>query len=679
MHQTSRVLRRLAPRIRPGFVLTLACLGTPAVLSSLCLTSPVIGQDDLFGDPDGAGDLFGDPLDFDDPGGLPVADVGNNADDEAKELSPLVQQLIERRASGPVEQATAIRDLARISRWTEVDQALRQLDLTKLSATAQAAMASAIGPSQYIRIGQQAKVSDEAKRTLETLSKASLAYATSDKRIGAAIANLDSESEDARLAAARTLFEGGEASIEGITKAIVALDPVEKDASDRRDSLLRVLRRFEGRAFEPLQRLALYGTLETRGRAAAALARVGDRRFTAGYVTAAFAPDSQDFARQAGARAINRIYGRVISPNAAVQFLANDLDQKRQAAQLLPRGQAVQSRWACDQPGCQDLQVIETTSFLSAYRDAVDAAARLTRVANLTPDLATGVLAAQLEYRLAVNSDWGLAEEVEQLTESLLFSVDTDLIERTLREASDSDNELLSLGMLRLIVAIRTGEVRTSEANLGYADPLLLNGVSSPSSLVRLASSAETRVRYEAAILASKLSGGAAYPGSSQVRRTLSEMLTLGDRPQAILVETRQDVALRMEQIVNALGYDVTIVPDVGRLQRAILRGGDLRLILSKMQLSDLPPVELIDMVRRTPRARAVPIVFFGEPNFSLETSIRENRWKATTMQIENPRSVAAFAPLIDAVGRISRFDPLTSLDRRALRQLAIEQLDLEN
>ncbi|TWT54104.1 hypothetical protein Pla22_17390 [Rubripirellula amarantea] len=655
-------------------LLTLVTLATACGGFSIFVPATLVAQDDPFAEAGGAGDIFGGgDLDFGAPtGGADTTDAISDLTTEA-ELSPLVAQLIQLATKGPIDRAKAINSLAKIGRWNEVNQALNQLDLAKTPASAQAEMGRLIGPSQYIRINQEASVSDEAKAKLQALAKAANEYTTSDKRLDAAILDLSSTSETKRLAAARTLFEGGNAAIRQITNRIISLDP-NQDTSETRNKLLRVLRRFDGQAMAPLQRHALYGERQQRARAAAALASIGDRNFIADYVAAAFAADSLDFERQAGMRAITRLHGKSISNGAAIRFLIDDLAGKRQMAQSVPRGQAIETCWSCSSVGCEDLQIIETTSFLSAYRDAVDAAARLKRVANLTPELASLVLATEVEYRIAVDSDWGMASEVDQLAQSLPFEFDDSLLDQTLSSAVQNQNEILSLGMVRLIAEIRA----TSPSVTGYADPLLLTGMSSPSSLVQLATSAHPRVRYEAAILVSKLAGSEAYPGSSEVRRTLSEMVGLQDRPAAILVETRPDVILQMEQILTDLGYDVTVVPDVNRLQRAIRKGGDLRLILSKMQLSDLPPVELLDIVRRSPRARNVPVVFFGDHDLSLQTSIRENRWDATTVQMATPRTVAAFDPLNESVGRLSQFDSLSTLDRRMLRQQAIEQLDLD-
>ena len=89
-------------------------------------------------------------------------------------------------------------------------------------------------------------------------------------------------------------------------------------------------------------------------------------------------------------------------------------------------------------------------------------------------------------------------------------------------------------------------------------------------------------------------------------------MSTLGNLPSAILVETRDDVVIRQESILSSVGYQVDVVGSVAQLQRRVVRGGDIRMILSKTELADASPIEMIDLVRRIPQGRDIPIVFYG-------------------------------------------------------------------
>ena len=191
-----------------------------------------------------------------------------------------------------------------------------------------------------------------------------------------------------------------------------------------------------------------------------------------------------------------------------------------------------------------------------------------------------------------------------------------------------------------------------------------------PAPLVQAASSTEPRVRYEAALAAARLANGSPYPGSSQVMYRLSEMQSLNSRPTAVLVETRPDEILRIERILIDLGYQVAVVTSVGKLQRCVARGGDIRLILSKTQLVDFPPIEMIDLVRRTDLGRELPIVFYGDPP---SPGVVLGRWSAPTEWIDPPASVAALDGIRDEMKRRRRLPPLTEIDRQAYREEAAE------
>jgi predicted aconitase with swiveling domain len=163
------------------------------------------------------------------------------------------------------------------------------------------------------------------------------------------------------------------------------------------------------------------------------------------------------------------------------------------------------------------------------------------------------------------------------------------------------------------------------------------------------------------------MAGQAHYAGSSMVRKTLAEMTSLGDQPTAILVETRPEVVIRVETILSKLGYATCVVQSVRELQRVIDRGGDIRLILSKIELSDLPPVEMVDLVRRTSRGKNLPILFYGPE----DPALMWKRWDAPTVVTKMPSSAAGLYDVLDAVRRNRRLPSLTVIDRQHYRDTA--------
>ncbi len=221
--------------------------------------------------------------------------------------------------------------------------------------------------------------------------------------------------------------------------------------------------------------------------------------------------------------------------------------------------------------------------------------------------------------------------------------------------------------------AAAIGLIRLIDTDASVLDrTLLLQGNGAlPTPLVQAASSPEPRVRYEAALAISRLARGAPFAGSSRVKYCLGEMRSLGDRPTALLVETRADVVLPLEQMLGELGYRVDVVGNVAQLQRRVAQGGDIRMILSKTELSDFPPIEMLDLVRRIDRGRDIPILFYGwEP-----PGIDRGRWTAPTVLIERPASTAAFDGLLDSVARRRRLPELSVIDRQSYRAAAMELL----
>jgi CheY-like chemotaxis protein len=167
------------------------------------------------------------------------------------------------------------------------------------------------------------------------------------------------------------------------------------------------------------------------------------------------------------------------------------------------------------------------------------------------------------------------------------------------------------------------------------------------------------------------LAKGSAFPGSSFVMRTLSEMNSLTNKPTAILVETRADTTMQAESLLSSIGFKVEVVGSVAALQRAIRRGGDLRMVLAKTQLSDLPPIEMVDNVRRLDRGKQVPIVFYGASGPDLSS----RRWRAPTLWINQPNSIAALENLRREVKQSRRIPQMTFLDRQTYKTLAAQAL----
>ena len=304
-----------------------------------------------------------------------------------------------------------------------------------------------------------------------------------------------------------------------------------------------------------------------------------------------------------------------------------------------------------------------TQRILGTYRNVADAAARLRRLGGVTRETASQVLAAEIGYRLMLDPDWGDAGQLASAKKDYPSVTNAQELMQALNHAMQTNDTPAAVGLLRLIDVNDTPEADRQTYLRGA-------GIDR-TSLVRAASSGEPRIRYEAALKVAALAKGMAFPGSSYVLRTLSEMNGLTNKPNAILVETRADTTLQAESLLSSIGYNVEIVRSVSGLQRAIRRGGDLRIVLAKTQLSDLAPIEMVDNVRRMDRGKRVPIVFYGPSSPDLGS----RRWQAPTLWIDQPNSIAELENLRREVKQARRLPQMTFLDRQTYKTLAAQAL----
>jgi CheY-like chemotaxis protein len=429
-----------------------------------------------------------------------------------------------------------------------------------------------------------------------------------------------------------------------------------------RDDILRVMLELGEGGIQALRQLALYGTPPVRLRALQSLSRIDRRANMVELVTALHAADSSE-AEVETARTRLQPMGGIPSRESSLQILTLDLADKQNRATLTDNDDQTVTLWSAGP--ARDRAVYQSTlRILAAYRDVADAGARLRRVGGLSAATQGAVLVADMAYRVMVDPDWGDPEQVEAFRKTYGVSASGPALSAAIARSLEDGDHTATIGLMRLIDPASASVLNRSQ--------LLVGNGASPTPLVRAASSPEPQVRYEAALLVSRLAQEKPFPGSSYVRGCLSEMSALSDRPTAILVETRADVIIPIELILGDLGFDVKVVGNVGQLQRVVARGGDLRLILSKTQLADLSPIEMTDRVRRTHRGRQLPIVFYGPEPPGLVTA----RWQAPTVLIGRPTSPTGLDDLREMVRRRRRLPPLSIIDRQTYRDAATQLLD---
>lgn len=579
-----------------------------------------------------------------------------NAEPAKVDNSPLRRQLLSFSRRGDKELAVAISSMARTRRWADVDtllQAVGERDTDVL-----ASMAREIGPALLLRMKQNDQLGDSALDAIDRLEQATKQYAESGDRLRAAIDALDSPSVDKRLDAARVLLAGGNAAIAELVAAAVSESPTAP-----LDEILRVMLQLGPGGTDALQQLAIYGTPPVRQRSLQALARIDRKTFLTDLLTGMMAGDASQAEVDTATASLQSIGGKLPSLGSTITFFTDEFERAREAARLTDNNGQRATIWNVNEDRT-GVTPQSTTTMIAAYRKAVDAAARLRRVGGLTTETLAAVLAADLAYRVMLDVDWGDQDQLAAISANYGDDLTPSLLSKAIGQSLKSGDHAANIGLIRLVASLEPAD---------SADILLTGNAPSTTPLVDATSSADPRVRYEAGLAVSHLAAGRhQYPGSSRVMHCLSEMSSLSDQPSAILIETRPDVLIRLETLLRDIGFRVHVVGTVSDLQRLVARGGDLRLILSKTELDDLPAIEMIDLVRRLDRGRDVPIVFYGPDPGEI---IRARRWKAPTVLIDRPISVAAFVGLFDAAAERRRLPALSIIDRQRYRDAADEIL----
>ena len=585
--------------------------------------------------------------------------VGNRAasNNPAVEKSPLTDLWMGYSTQGNIELSESIAALSRLEQWPQVNNLLARVAGGGASEEVLSAMAQKIGSRNFLAIKGEPSLTEAGSTGLDMLIKALRATTEAPARLRQAIAELDSKTTDKSLAATRALLSGGEASIIELVAAAI-----KKPTPDNRDQLLRTMLQLGTGGVEGLQQLALYGTDEVRAPALECLARIDRSNYAVDFLTAALAADSTPEERAVGDANLMLLGSEVPSPAAGRELLLRNFRRSEKEAELAKNDDSRVTLWSVDDSR-SGITHQPTQELLAIYRGVADAASRLRRVGGLTRNDASDILAAEIGYRLMLDPDWGDPMQIQKAKEEYPILSDATSVLNALEHAMQTHDLPAAVGLLRVIDTTKATDTDKQ---------VYLRGTGiNRTALVRAASSPEPRIRYEAALKVNDLAKGTAFPGSSFVMRTLSEMNSLTNKPSAILVETRADTTMQAESLLSSIGFKVEVVRSVAGLQRAIRRGGDLRMVLAKTQLSDLPPIEMVDNVRRLDRGKQVPIVFYGPSGPDLSS----RRWQAPTLWIDRPASIAALENLRQEVKQARRIPQMTFLDRQTYKTLAAQAL----
>lgn len=592
------------------------------------------------------------------PANSATASAGKSNDAaEPAEKSPLTDLWMGYSSQGNLELAESIAALSRLKQWPEVNALLTRVAGSGASDAVLTEMAEQIGSRNFIAISAEPSLTDTARSGLDMLTKAARTTTEAPARLQAAIADLEPATTDKSLAATRILLAGGKASIVELVAAAV-----KTPTPSNRDQILRTMLELGAGGEKALQQLALYGTPEVRPAALECLARINRSGYTIDFLTAALAQDSSDRERAVGRQNLVALEGAVPSEAVGRELLLGNFSQQETAAELTKNDDAQVVLWSVNKDR-NGVTHQATQRILGIYRNVADAASRLRRLGGLTLNDASDILAAEIGYRLMLDPDWGDETQIKDAKMQYPILTDASALLHALEHAMNTNDLAAAVGLIRIIDS-------TDATDADRQTYLRGTGINR-TALVRAASSPEPRIRFEAALKIADLAKGSPFPGSSFVLRTLSEMNSLTNKPNAILVETRADTTLQAETLLSSIGFEVEVVRSVGALQHAIRRGGDLRLILAKTQLADLPPIEMVDSVRRLDRGRQVPIVFYGPTGPDLSS----RRWSAPTLWVDQPASVAALENLRRQVKQNRRIPQMTFLDRQTYQTKAAQAL----
>ncbi|MCC9599971.1 hypothetical protein LOC67_05310 [Stieleria sp. JC731] len=573
----------------------------------------------------------------------------------------LVRQLSSHASTGGHEQAVAVGRLIQVGAWNEAVRWLEEIGKSD-ETDALADAARTIGPTMMLRVSLREEMTDAARDALTKMSAALKETNQSAQTLQAAIADLNSDSVDKVVAANRVLLQGGQAAISEMTKAIG-----HGLSQSHFNKVIEVLRTFGQDAVDAVGELALYGTANVRSNALIAFLSLADQeRALLSSLGAQFGTNSTEAERQ-----IARRFTGVSSKTDAIQYMTDRLAILREDAQRCVNNQNPVLIWSIADKATS-VAATRSTELYRCYRQAFDLAQQIRRFDQLPPAIMREALATDLTYRVMADLDWGTPEQLQQVSSSYGEAVSTSSLTTGLRESMSRGDEAAALGFIRLLAV--------------DADPETLNSYGGKrSALVDAAIEGTTpRIRYEAAELIATLiqnEGHAHFSGSSEVNQTFSEMASLNDRSSAVLIETRPNVAVQQEAILGQLGHDVRLVTSAMQAEHEVAKGGDLRMIVSKIQLADAAAVELVDRIRRLPRGRNIPIVFFSDQSVhpdaveSAKLETRSSRWSGdqtpSVYVLPIPGGTAAFSDVLTEVQEKQRLEPLSVSDRARFQKIA--------
>ena len=592
----------------------------------------------------------------------PTVSVGQTTIDRGE----IVRAILSRAQRNEAALGNAIATLTRFGEIQSAVSLVKTIDVAQRPPAELIAIQRAIGGDARLKLLADPAVDDAARAILRRLSDIDTAARTDPAALQSAVQTiLSPQSTAVEIAAAtRRLDDGGTAAVAAIAGGLIKAQPPvsarrEIDARTLRIAL-RIALRIDDRFGDALVPWIIYGSPAASDRATDLLARL--------------ARDDN-----AIALAIGRFRRRGVTDLAAAETLSSAfVDSRRDHLTMVDEGQSDEV-WVFDNES-SSIRSVRTGRVEAVARRDADLAAGIQTVAPPVSSAMDHAIAADISYRVVIDPDWGDDATAKSYLSSHPSLRSAGSLRRVYEAAESLGDDAAVLGCIRLSAAV-LGEDAGGDGDLVRAS-LLTEVLSHP----------VEQIRFDAALGLAKIQTPIA--GQSAMMAVLAESATLPDRGVVILVETRPEIIGAIQSRMAGSPLDVEVVASGRALRQRLAGGGDVRLVLSKKQLPDITPIELVDRVVTMPGRGDVPVVFYreppiddelgiytasGDPVLSPEVLIRRFEDQTPVREIDYPRTTDAIVRLVRQTQRTRRVPPLSDADRRVYRDQAVRAIAQQN
>lgn len=571
----------------------------------------------------------------------------------------ITRSIVGRSGRGDQALGESIAALIRLDQADQANALIQRIEVEKSSPQQLATIHRSIGPSAQIQLLGSPSIDARSREILRKLADADRSDLTDPvalRKAAETILATDPSAPANRDAAARRLGGGGLAAVKAIVEQLMRSSPSANDTE-----ALQIALQVDQRVGDALVPWIMYGNENQVARATGLLGRL--------------TRDKNQLARMIGESIAGQ---RGMVGNRRSAFL-DALDIQRGDHLAAAQDGQVDHVWLFD-PAANDgasLTPMLTTAIEAMYRRDADLSAGMRRIFPPESPGFIKAVAMDLSYRVLIDPDWPDASQIKEIRSSIEQLGDESFVLQVYRAAKQIDDDPAVLACVRIATSSMADEVDVAHPT---AQRLLVDALQSDIE----------QARFESAIALAKLiRRGETFANQSVAMAVLSEASRLEPLPTIVLVETRPEIIGSLENRIGKTSYQVEVVGSVDGLIRRLAIGGDIRMVLSKRQLVDMTPIEMVDRVHRIPNYSDLPIAFFRDPEIIDEVGIyigtpseplspdtlrsRFGKFEGTVRDIAYPRTPQTIDRLIDAASVSGRLPALNELDRRLYSQSAAE------